>query len=327
MEHRRGRRTLRLRFRRVLTLHSPAAERDRHEFTIRRQQHRRGIVARILQHRAAHMILSEVTHRPVGHHELVTTLIVDDRLITHSRDRQGADRLETLHHLRLRAPRLSLALRRHQRRGPRRVREHPARARHRHNTVAHVVGNRALARERHRRGFTGVTHPQETLIRIQNRQHRTALHLHGTFRQGHRLTNRKGRRTYRRYRARARLPERHVTASLPNIEGCRLNGHRAIEHPGVVIQMAHELAILIGHPDTAIIDADLRDLHASGHERNRAQDRRHEQDGNGRQSLGPDPSRLVPLLHVTSSVSMACSIRCRSSIRRHRSEFPRIHTG
>ena len=172
-----------------LTLDGLAVEGDGHELRIGREQHRCGLVARVLQDRAGHVFLDEVAEFPTGQDEGITGLVVDDGLIADRRDRQGAGGLEILDSGRLRAPRLAFLDDGDQRRGTGRVGKHRARARHRDDAVAQVLGDRVFGCERNGGGFARVTDPQEAGGRVEDRENGAALHLGGALGQGHSLAD------------------------------------------------------------------------------------------------------------------------------------------
>ena len=135
------------------------------------------------------MFLGEVAEFPTGQDEGITGLVVDDGLVADRRDRQGAGGLEILDSGRLRAPRLAFLDDGDQRRGTSRVGEHRARARHRDDAVAQVLGDRVFGCERNGGGFARVTDPQEAGGRVEDRENGAALHLGGSLGQGHGLAD------------------------------------------------------------------------------------------------------------------------------------------
>ena len=172
-----------------LTLNRLTVQGDGHELRIGREQHRCGLVTRVLQDRAGHVFLGEVAELPTGQDESITGLVIDDGLVADRRDRQGAGGLEVLDCGRLRTPRLAFLDDGDQRRGAGRVGEHHARPRHRDDAVAQVLGDRVLGRERNGGGFARVTDPQEAGGRVEDRENGAALHLGGALGQGHGLAD------------------------------------------------------------------------------------------------------------------------------------------
>ena len=287
-----------------LARHSLPAQGHGHELVAGGQENARGLVPGGLQDRSGDVVLAQVSHLPVGSDEAVASLVVDDGLIADRGDREGTRPLESLDRGGLGAPRLALLFHRHQRGGIGRVGEDLARAGHGHDGVAEVLGCGVLAREGHRRGFVGLASPQGPLVGVEHRQDGSSLDLDRFLGQRHRLPDGEGGRPHGGDRARHGLSERHVPSGLADVEGRGLDGDGAVQHEGVVVEVAHELAVLVRHPDAPVVDAHLGDLDAAVDDSEHAQHRRHHENGDGRDPLRPGVSRLTRLLHVDSSVSM-----------------------
>ena len=247
-----------------------------HQLVTGCEEDRGGLVAGELQDGAAHVVLGQVAHLAAGQDELVAGLVVDDRLIADRGNRRGPCGREVFDLRSLGTPGLALARQRHELGGPRRVREDRSRVRHRHDAVAQVVGDRVLAQERHGGRLVRAASPQKALVGVEDRQDGAALDLDRVVGQGDGLSEGEGGRTHRSDRAAHGLTQRHVTALLADVEGRGLHRDRAVQHEGVVVEVSEELAVLVRHPNAAVVDAHLGDLDTPIHDREHAQHRGHQ---------------------------------------------------
>ena len=260
----------------LLTLDRLAVQGHGHQLVAGREEDRGGLVAGGLQDGTAHVFLGQVAHLAAGQDQLVAGLVVDDRLVADRGDRRGPGGSKVFDLRGFHAPGLAFARQGHELGGTGRIGEDRARVRHRHDAVAQVVGDRVLTQERHGGGLVGTADPQEALVGVEDRQDRAALNLNSVIGQGDGLAEGEGSRTHRGDRATHGLTQGHVAALLADVEGRGLHRDRAVQHEGVVVEVPEELAVLVRHPNAAVVDADLGDLDTPIHDREHAQHRGHQ---------------------------------------------------
>lgn len=106
-------------------------------------------------------------------------------------------------------------------------------------------------------GFCGGGHPQGALPGVQDSQPVTSLDGFGAFGQGGRRTQTHRRDLDGGHRTGGMVAEGDRVGVLGDVEIGGVSPQGCVQGPGVVVEVSHQAAGLVRHPDASVIDVDL----------------------------------------------------------------------
>ncbi len=139
----------------------------------------------------------------------------------------------------------------------------------------------------------GISEPDGAARAVDDADERPAVDHDGVGRDGHRLGELRERRVNAGHSLRGTVNDEHVVTVLQHIEGCRGNGHRAVQLIDLPVEAPCLQGRVVGHPDIPRCELDVCDREAGMHDGQGHRDNQNERDSHpgDKPATGRQPRR------------------------------------